>query len=111
MGTLKYVPGQSLPRHDKQLLERTIANGRLANLATKEGTCGGRFRIRTPLISMTKAEIIRTGHRLGVDFSLTHSCYDPSPEGLACGSCDSCLLRARGFNEATIPDPTPYIDR
>lgn len=81
---------------------------RLANLATKEGVEGNRFTIHAPLIRMTKAEIIRTGHGLGVDYSLTHSCYDPSPEGLACGSCDSCRLRRKGFIEAGIPDPTRY---
>ena len=81
----------------------------MANLATKEGVEGRHFTIHTPLISMTKAEIIRKGHDLGVDFSLTHSCYDPSPDGSACGSCDSCLLRKKGFQEAGIPDPTKYV--
>jgi len=81
---------------------------RVANLATKEGVEGHRFTIHTPLISMTKAEIIRTGMNYGVDYSLTHSCYDPSPDGLACGRCDSCLIRKKGFAEAGIPDPTRY---
>jgi 7-cyano-7-deazaguanine synthase len=78
---------------------------RLANLATKAGVSGERFRIRSPLIAMTKAEIIRKGTELGVDFSLTHSCYDPAPDGTACGECDSCRLRAKGFREAGLSDP------
>jgi 7-cyano-7-deazaguanine synthase len=77
----------------------------LANLATKAGVSGERFRIHAPLIAMTKAEIIRKGGELGVDFSLTHSCYDPGFDGAACGECDSCRLRARGFREAGISDP------
>lgn len=81
----------------------------MANLGTKKGIEHlGAFRIRTPLIRMSKAEIIQTGLSLGVDYSLTHSCYDPSPEGLACGSCDSCLLRKKGFEEAGVSDPIPY---
>ncbi len=82
----------------------------MANLAIK-ATVEGKMRItiRAPLIKMTKAEIIRKGMELGVDFQLTHSCYDPSPEGKACGQCDSCLLRKKGFREAGIPDPTEYI--
>ena len=79
---------------------------RLANLATKAGISGEGFRIRAPLIAMTKAEIIRKGAALGVDFSLTHSCYDPAPGGAACGECDSCRLRAKGFREAGLLDPT-----
>jgi 7-cyano-7-deazaguanine synthase len=82
----------------------------LANIATKAGTGGaGRFRVRAPLISMTKAEIIREGVRLGVDYSLTLSCYDPDPAGRACGHCDSCQLRKKGFAEAGVPDPTTYL--
>ncbi len=81
---------------------------RLANLGTKAGVEGGRFRIHAPLLHMTKAEIIRAGVDAGVDFSLTHSCYDPTPDGLACGACDSCRLRRRGFEAAGIPDPTRY---
>jgi len=82
---------------------------RLANLATKAGVEGKiKFRIQVPLIRLTKAEIIRKGLALGVDYSLTHSCYDPAPDGRACGECDSCLLRKKGFREAGIPDPTPY---
>jgi 7-cyano-7-deazaguanine synthase len=85
---------------------------RMANLATKAGVEGRlRLKIRTPLIAMTKAEIIVTGLRLGVDYSLTHSCYDPSSEGIACGKCDSCLLRLRGFAEAGVRDPLCYAER
>ena len=77
-----------------------------ARLATKAGVEGARFRIRAPLISMTKAEIIRRGLSLGLDYGLTHSCYDPlSHDGVPCGRCDSCVLRARGFQEAGIDDP------
>ena len=82
---------------------------RLANLATKEGVEGHRFKFHAPLIHMTKAEIIKVGASLGIDFSLTHSCYDPTPDGLSCGRCDSCILRKKGFEEAGIPDPTPYV--
>lgn len=82
---------------------------RLANLATKAGVEGkARFKIHAPLLHMTKAQIIRTGIEAGVDFSLTHSCYDPADEGAACGICDSCILRKRGFEEAGVPDPTIY---
>ncbi|GAB4302721.1 MAG: 7-cyano-7-deazaguanine synthase QueC [Desulfuromonadia bacterium] len=82
---------------------------RLANLATKAGVEEkGRFRIHAPLITMTKREIITTGLSLGVDYAKTHSCYDPTPEGVACGLCDSCRLRLKGFLEAGIPDPLPY---
>jgi 7-cyano-7-deazaguanine synthase len=78
----------------------------MANLATKEGVEGRlRTRIHTPLIAMTKADIIRHGLSLGVDYSLTHSCYDPASDGAACGRCDSCLLRAKGFAEAGYGDP------
>jgi 7-cyano-7-deazaguanine synthase len=81
----------------------------LANLATKTGVEGNAtYRIHAPLLHMSKAQIIAAGVDAGVDFSLTHSCYDPSPEGLACGDCDSCILRRRGFEEAGIPDPTRY---
>jgi 7-cyano-7-deazaguanine synthase len=82
---------------------------RLANLATKAGVEGaGRFRVHAPLLKMTKAEIIREGTRLGVDYSQTLSCYDPDEAGRACGACDSCLLRKKGFEEAGVPDPTTY---
>ncbi len=78
---------------------------KLAQLATKAGVDGGTCSILAPLIHMSKGEIIREGLRLGVDYSLTHSCYDPAPEGKACEKCDSCLLRAKGFEQAGIADP------
>ena len=81
----------------------------LANVGTKAGVEGRRFHIHTPLIKFSKAEIIRKAVELGVDLSLTHSCYDPTPEGLACGECDSCLLRLKGFREAGIKDPIRYV--
>jgi 7-cyano-7-deazaguanine synthase len=83
----------------------------MANLATKATVEGkARMRVHSPLIEMSKGEIIKTGLALGVDYSLTHSCYDPSPDGLSCGSCDSCLLRLRGFADAGARDPARYID-
>ena len=83
---------------------------KLANLATKAGVEGkSRFKIHTPLIRMTKAEIVTQGHALGVDFGLTWSCYEPTTDGRACGGCDSCLLRKKGFAEAGLRDPLPYI--
>jgi 7-cyano-7-deazaguanine synthase len=81
----------------------------LANLATRAGIEGARFHIHAPLSGMTKAEIIREGVRLGVDYGMTHSCYDPDAEGRACGRCDSCVLRKKGFQDAGVPDPTPYM--
>ena len=81
---------------------------RLANVATKAGVMGERFTVHAPLMQMTKAEIIRAGVALGIDYGLTHSCYDPAPDGRACGVCDSCRLRRRGFEEAGVPDPTQY---
>ena len=78
---------------------------RLADLATRAGVEGGRFRVHTPLLRLGKADIIRRGLELGLDYGLTHSCYDPSPAGRPCGACDSCVLRARGFREAGVPDP------
>jgi 7-cyano-7-deazaguanine synthase len=80
----------------------------LANLGTRAGVEGARFRVHAPLSGMTKADIIRTGMRLGVDYGLTHSCYDPDAEGRACGRCDSCLIRREGFRAAAVPDPTVY---
>ena len=81
----------------------------MANLATKASVEGKqKLKIHTPLIRLTKAQIIQKGLDLGMDFRLTHSCYDPSPTGEACGGCDSCLLRQKGFKEAGIPDPTVY---
>lgn len=85
------------------------AFGHLANIATKAGVEGAaRYTIHAPLLHVSKAGIIRAGNDAGVDFSLTHSCYDPTSEGLACGACDSCILRRKGFEEAGIPDPTRY---
>ncbi|WP_028323251.1 7-cyano-7-deazaguanine synthase QueC [Desulfatirhabdium butyrativorans] len=82
---------------------------KMANLATKASVEGKmKFRIRTPLLLMDKAQIIQTGIALGVDYGLTHSCYDPDSQGLACGRCDSCALRRAGFEKAGIPDPTRY---
>ena len=83
---------------------------KMANLATKAGVEGKiQFRINVPLVRMTKAEIIRKGVELGVDYGMTLSCYDPSQEGRACGHCDSCILRRKGFQEAGVPDPTSYL--
>ncbi|MGI9114662.1 MAG: 7-cyano-7-deazaguanine synthase QueC [Chthoniobacterales bacterium] len=84
---------------------------RLANVATKAGVSCDRIRIHAPLIEMTKAQIIGKGAELGVDFSLTHSCYDPAANGDACGECDSCLLRKKGFADAGACDPTRYADQ
>lgn len=82
----------------------------MANLATKAAVEGaGRYTIHTPLIRLTKAQIIRKGLALGVDYARTHSCYDPTPEGLACGRCDSCRLRLKGFAEAGVEDPVCYL--
>ena len=78
---------------------------RVADLGTRAGVDGSRFRIHTPLIAMSKAEIIRHGQTLGLDYGLTHSCYDPRPGGRPCGTCDSCVLRAKGFREAGMADP------
>ncbi len=83
---------------------------RAANLGTKEGSTGSPFKLHAPLIELSKKEIIEVGTRLGVDYSMTHSCYDPV-EGLACGRCDACILRLRGFAEAGLKDPAPYQDR
>jgi 7-cyano-7-deazaguanine synthase len=84
----------------------------LAAVATVAGVEHGvRFRVRAPLLELSKAAIIRRGLELGVDYSLTWSCYDPTPEGLACGHCDSCILRRRGFEEAGVTDPTAYAPR
>jgi 7-cyano-7-deazaguanine synthase len=77
----------------------------LADVATRAGVSGAHFRIHTPLIRLTKAEIIRRGVQLELDYGLTHSCYDPAPAGTPCGRCDSCVLRAKGFGEAGVVDP------
>jgi len=85
---------------------------KMANLATKAGVEGqGQLKIHTPLISLTKGEIIRKGLSLGVDYGLTHSCYDPAEDGASCGLCDSCRLRLKGFAEAGIADPIRYVQR
>ena len=85
--------------------EFVAAFERVANLATKAGVEGARFKIHVPLVMLGKAEIIRLGTSLDLDYSLTHSCYDPASDGTPCGRCDSCRLRAKGFDEAGIPDP------
>ena len=85
--------------------EFVAAFERVANLGTRAGVEGARFRIHTPLISLGKADIIRRGVELGLDYGLTHSCYDPQADGRPCGACDSCRLRAKGFRDAGVPDP------
>jgi 7-cyano-7-deazaguanine synthase len=84
---------------------------KLANVATKAGVEGGGFRLHAPLQDMTKADIAREADRLGLDAGLSHSCYDPTPDGRHCGLCDACRLRAKGFAEAGLPDPTRYAER
>jgi 7-cyano-7-deazaguanine synthase len=84
---------------------------RVANAGTKAGAEGTRFQIHAPLIKFSKAQIISKALELAVDLSLTHSCYDPSSDGRACGECDSCQLRLKGFREAGISDPIPYVVR
>jgi 7-cyano-7-deazaguanine synthase len=81
---------------------------RMANLATRAGVEGGRLRVHTPLIALTKAEIVKLGQRLGVDYGRTWSCYDPTPQGTPCGRCDACLLREKGFREAGMEDPARH---
>ncbi|MCG8917395.1 7-cyano-7-deazaguanine synthase QueC [Actinokineospora sp. PR83] len=89
--------------------EYMAAYERMANLATRAGVEGGTpLRLHSPLIEMSKADIIRQGLRLGVDYSITSSCYDPDDQGLACGRCDTCLLRLKGFSEAGVTDPVTY---
>lgn len=83
---------------------------RLANLATKAGVKGDKFRVHAPLINLSKKEIIQLGMKLGVNFSLTHTCFDPTSAGLACGVCDSCRLRLEGFREAGLTDPVSYVE-
>jgi 7-cyano-7-deazaguanine synthase len=89
--------------------EFVAAFEQLANLATKAGVEGEKITLHAPLIHLRKAEIVRKGIELGVEFSLTHSCYDPAPDGRACGRCDSCSLRRKGFREAGVPDPILYL--
>jgi len=81
----------------------------MANLATKAAVEGRRMTLHTPLIDLTKAEIIRRGLALGVDYAITSTCYDPAPDGRACGQCDSCRLRLKGFADAGLSDPAPYV--
>jgi 7-cyano-7-deazaguanine synthase len=83
----------------------------MATLATKAGVEGHPIRINTPLQFMTKADIVREAHRLGLDAGLSWSCYDPTPDNKHCGLCDSCRLRSKGFEEAGLPDPTVYATR
>ena len=83
----------------------------MANLATKAGVEGTPYRINAPLIDLTKAQIIQQGMALGIDYGLTHSCYDPTAEGMSCGHCDSCLLRLKGFADAGCEDPVTYVSR
>jgi 7-cyano-7-deazaguanine synthase len=83
---------------------------RMASLATRAGVEGRRLRVHTPLIALTKAEIVKLGRRLGVDYGLTWSCYDPTPQGTPCGRCDACLLREKGFREAGMEDPARKRD-
>ncbi len=83
----------------------------MANLATRAGVQGSRIVIRTPLIALTKAEIITLGSNLGLDYAITHSCYDPDSAGGACGLCDSCFIRREGFKSAGLPDATRYANR
>lgn len=86
------------------------AFNKAVNLGTKRGIEKGGFNIQTPLLNLSKAEIIKTGTALGLDYGITHSCYNPNSQGLACGKCDSCVLRKRGFEKAGVKDPTKYID-
>jgi hypothetical protein len=91
--------------------EYVAAFERMANLATKAGVEGRqRLTVHTPLVDMTKQQIVETGLRLGVDYGATRSCYDPSPDGKACGRCDSCRLRLKGFAAAGVRDPAPYAE-
>lgn len=91
--------------------EFVTAFQQMANLATKAGVEGNPYQIQAPLIDWTKAQIIQQGLDLGVDYALTHSCYDPTAEGISCGHCDSCLLRLKGFADAGCEDPVAYVDR
>lgn len=88
--------------------EYLAAYARMAELATRAGVEGARLTIHTPLIRLTKAEIVSRGLALGLDFGITSTCYDPAPDGAACGRCEACLLRLKGFEEAGVPDPARY---
>jgi 7-cyano-7-deazaguanine synthase len=88
--------------------EWVAAMQEVARLGTKAGVTGQPVKLIAPLVSMSKADIIRAGLALGVDYAITHSCYDPTAEGVACGACDSCILRRRGFEQAGVKDPTQY---
>jgi 7-cyano-7-deazaguanine synthase len=90
--------------------EYIAAYARMANLATRAGVEGAQIRIHTPLIALSKGDIVRRGLDLGVDFALTSTCYDPAPDGAACGHCEACLLRLKGFAEAGARDPARYAD-
>lgn len=90
--------------------EFLTAYEQMANLGTKAGVAGNKISIHAPLIKLTKAQIIQKGAELGIDYSLTLSCYDPTVDGKACGKCDSCLLRKNGFQAAGLPDPTIYVE-
>ncbi|WP_303722668.1 7-cyano-7-deazaguanine synthase QueC [Malonomonas rubra] len=90
--------------------EFVAAFEQMANLATKAGVEGQPYKIHAPLIDLTKAQIIKKGLALGVDYRLTHSCYDPTPTGQACGHCDSCLLRLKGFADVGTEDPVVYVE-
>ncbi len=90
--------------------EFVAAYEKMANLATVAGVQGQKLTIHTPLIDLTKAEIIQRGLDLGVDYAKTTSCYDPAPDGRSCGHCDSCLLRQKGFSDAGTTDPRPYVE-
>ena len=105
----KWTGGKEAAKH-QQALSNTDAKWQeeVARLGTRMGVRGGAIEIRAPLLQMGKSDIIRLGAELGVPFELTHSCYDPTPEGAACGRCDSCLIRLEGFKAAGLRDPVPY---
>lgn len=89
--------------------EFIAAYEQMANVATKAAVEGSKLKIHTPLLLLTKADIIRTGSAMGIDYGITHSCYDPSADRKACGTCDSCIIRRKGFEDANLPDPTVYV--
>ena len=117
-GRAPWHPGRFLRRNyltplglsQTEAARRIAVYEHMANLATRAGVDGtNRVRIRAPFISFTKAEIIQRGLALGVDYGITQSCYDPSPDGTACGHCDACQLRLKGFRDAGVADPAPYL--